>query len=156
MLTTHGRCSKGGGRLLFCSTHRPLTSSFLTKNFFEGMKLPNRRHGELRALPLKCSKIIFGATAVFAWPDAEIAVMGPEAAVGILHRKRLAAAADHECDALKSHLVAEQTRIAGGVDRAMAIGVLDEVVLPHHTRRRLAEAFATAPEGRGHHGNILL
>src|ERR1017187_9125881 len=71
-----------------------------------------------------------GATAVFAWPDAEIAVMGAEAAVGILHRKRLAAVADHERDALKSSLVLEPARIAGGVDRAMAIGVLDEVVSP--------------------------
>src|SRR5207237_6584886 len=35
-----------------------------------------------------------GATAVYAWPGAEVAVMGPEAAVGVLHRKRLAAAAD--------------------------------------------------------------
>jgi len=97
-----------------------------------------------------------GATAVFAWPDAEIAVMGAEAAVGILHRKRLAAVADHERDALKSSLVLEHARIAGGVDRAMAIGVLDEVVSPSRTRRRLAEAFAAAPAGRGQHGNIPL
>jgi acetyl-CoA/propionyl-CoA carboxylase carboxyl transferase subunit len=97
-----------------------------------------------------------GATAVFAWPDAEIAVMGAEAAVGILHRKRLAAVADHEHDALKSSLVSEHARIAGGVDRAMAIGVLDEVVSPSRTRRRLAEAFAAAPAGRGQHGNIPL
>ena len=33
-----------------------------------------------------------GATQVFAWPDAEVAVMGAKAAVGILHRKKLAAA----------------------------------------------------------------
>ncbi|MDT7610881.1 MAG: acetyl-CoA/propionyl-CoA carboxylase carboxyl transferase subunit, partial [Pseudonocardiales bacterium] len=33
-----------------------------------------------------------GATAVFAWPDAEVAVMGAKAAVGILHRRALAAA----------------------------------------------------------------
>jgi acetyl-CoA/propionyl-CoA carboxylase carboxyl transferase subunit len=97
-----------------------------------------------------------GATAVFAWPDAEIAVMGAEAAVGILHRKRLAAVADHERDALKSSLVSEHVRIAGGVDRAMAIGVLDDVISPRQTRRRLAEAFAAAPAGRGQHGNIPL
>jgi acetyl-CoA/propionyl-CoA carboxylase carboxyl transferase subunit len=97
-----------------------------------------------------------GATAVFAWPDAEIAVMGAEAAVGILHRRRLAAVADHERDALKSSLVSEHVRIAGGVDRAMAIGVLDEVISPRRTRRRLAEAFAAAPAGRGQHGNIPL
>lgn len=97
-----------------------------------------------------------GATAVFAWPDAEIAVMGAEAAVEILHRKKLAAAADHERDALKSHLVAEHAIIAGGVNRAMAIGVLDEVISPRQTRRKLALAFAAAPAGRGHHGNIPL
>ncbi len=97
-----------------------------------------------------------GATAVFAWPDAEIAVMGAETAVGILHRKRLAAAADHERDALKGRLIAEHTTMAGGVDRAMAIGVLDEVISPRRTRRRLAEAFAAAPAGRGQHGNIPL
>ena len=97
-----------------------------------------------------------GATAVFAWPDAEIAVMGAEAAVGILHRKQLAAVPEPERDALKSHLAAEHARIAGGVDRAMAIGVLDEVVPPRQTRRRLAEAFAAAPAGRGQHRNIPL
>jgi acetyl-CoA/propionyl-CoA carboxylase carboxyl transferase subunit len=97
-----------------------------------------------------------GATAVFAWPDAEIAVMGAEAAVGILHRKKIAEAADHERDALKSRLAAEHTRIAGGPARAMAIGVLDEVITPQQTRRRLAEAFAAAPAGRGLHGNIPL
>jgi acetyl-CoA/propionyl-CoA carboxylase carboxyl transferase subunit len=97
-----------------------------------------------------------GATAVFAWPEAEVAVMGAEAAVGILHKKKLAAAPDHERDALKTRLVAEHTRIAGGVNRAMAIGVIDEVISPRQTRRRLAEAFAAAPAGRGHHGNIPL
>jgi acetyl-CoA/propionyl-CoA carboxylase carboxyl transferase subunit len=97
-----------------------------------------------------------GATAVFAWPDAEIAVMGAEAAVGILHRKQLAAVPEHERDALRIRLAAEHARIAGGVDRAMAIGVLDEVVSPWQTRRRLAEAFAAAPAGRGQHGNIPL
>jgi acetyl-CoA/propionyl-CoA carboxylase carboxyl transferase subunit len=97
-----------------------------------------------------------GATAVFAWPDAEIAVMGAEAAVSILHRKRLAAVGDDERDALKSRLVAEHTAIAGGADRALAIGVLDEVIAPGQTRLRLAEAFASAPAGRGQHGNIPL
>jgi acetyl-CoA/propionyl-CoA carboxylase carboxyl transferase subunit len=97
-----------------------------------------------------------GATAVFAWPDAEIAVMGAEAAVGILHKKMLAAAADHERDALKSRLIAEHVITAGGVDRAIEIGVLDEVISPRWTRRRLAEAFAAAPAGRGQHGNIPL
>jgi acetyl-CoA/propionyl-CoA carboxylase carboxyl transferase subunit len=97
-----------------------------------------------------------GATAVFAWPDAEIAVMGAETAVGILHRKTIAAVPDNERDALKSRLIAEHARIAGGTDRAMALGVLDDVISPSQTRRRLAEAFAAASAGRGQHGNIPL
>lgn len=40
--------------------------------------------------------------------------------------------------------------------RAMAIGVLDEMILPWHTQRRLGEALAAAPDARGHHGNIPL
>ena len=47
-----------------------------------------------------------GATAVFAWPDAEIAVMGAKAAVGILHRRKLAAAPDDEREALHAALAA--------------------------------------------------
>ncbi|QFZ21587.1 acyl-CoA carboxylase subunit beta [Saccharothrix syringae] len=97
-----------------------------------------------------------GASAVFAWPDAEVAVMGAEAAVKILHRKKLAAVPEEERAALLADLTAEQQRIAGGVDRAMALGVVDEVVAPRGTRRRLAEALAAAQPGRGHHGNIPL
>ncbi|WP_433269958.1 acyl-CoA carboxylase subunit beta [Actinosynnema sp. CS-041913] len=97
-----------------------------------------------------------GATAVFAWPIAEVAVMGAKAAVGILHRKKLAAVPDDEREALHAKLVEEHERIAGGVDRAIAIGVVDEVIEPTKTRRKLAEALAAAPAGRGAHGNIPL
>ena len=97
-----------------------------------------------------------GATHVFAWPDAEVAVMGAKAAVGILHRKQLAAVAPSERDALHSRLAEEHSRIAGGVDRALSIGVVDEVIDPRTTRRRLAEALAAAPAGRGAHANIPL
>jgi acetyl-CoA/propionyl-CoA carboxylase carboxyl transferase subunit len=97
-----------------------------------------------------------GATAVFAWPGAEVAVMGAKAAVGILHRKKLAAAPPHEREALHAQLAEEHERIAGGVNRALQIGVVDEVVQPAETRRRLIAALADAPPGRGAHGNIPL
>ena len=55
-----------------------------------------------------------GASAVFAWPEAKIAVMSAEAAVGILHRKRLAAAHDDDERAeLRQRLIAEHTLVAG-------------------------------------------
>jgi acetyl-CoA/propionyl-CoA carboxylase carboxyl transferase subunit len=97
-----------------------------------------------------------GATRVFAWPGAEVAVMGASAAVGILHRKKLAAAPPGEREALHAKLAEEHEKIAGGVSRAMELGVVDELIDPAHTRRALAEALATAPAGRGAHGNIPL
>jgi acetyl-CoA/propionyl-CoA carboxylase carboxyl transferase subunit len=97
-----------------------------------------------------------GATAVFAWPNAELAVMGASAAVNILHRKKLAAAPPEEREALRTQLVEEQTRVAGGVGRALEIGVVDDVIKPSETRRRIAEALAAAPAARGAHGNIPL
>jgi acetyl-CoA/propionyl-CoA carboxylase carboxyl transferase subunit len=42
------------------------------------------------------------------------------------------------------------------VNRALQIGVVDEVVDPSHTKRRLVAALAAAPAGRGAHGNIPL
>jgi acetyl-CoA/propionyl-CoA carboxylase carboxyl transferase subunit len=97
-----------------------------------------------------------GATAVFAWPSAEVAVMGASAAVNILHRKKLAAAPHEEREALRAQLIEEQLRDAGGVNRALEIGVVDEVIKPNETRRRIAEALAAAPAARGAHGNIPL
>ncbi len=97
-----------------------------------------------------------GATAVFAWPNAEVAVMGASAAVNILHRKKLAAAPPEDRERLRAQLIEEQAQIAGGVNRALEIGVVDDVVKPTDTRRRIAEALATAPAARGAHGNIPL
>ena len=97
-----------------------------------------------------------GSNRVFAWPGAEVAVMGASAAVGILHRKKLAAAPPGEREALHAQLAEEHERIAGGVSRAMELGVVDELIEPARTRAALAEALAAAPAGRGAHGNIPL
>ncbi|MER6829032.1 carboxyl transferase domain-containing protein [Streptosporangium sp. NPDC000563] len=97
-----------------------------------------------------------GATAVFAWPEAEVAIMGAKAAVEILHRKKLAAVAQDEREELLAGLAAEHERIAGGVARAVSIGVVDEVIDPAYTRLRLGEALAAAPARRGRHTNIPL
>jgi acetyl-CoA/propionyl-CoA carboxylase carboxyl transferase subunit len=82
--------------------------------------------------------------------------MGASAAVGILHRKKLAAAQPGEREALHARLAEEHERLAGGVARAMELGVVDELIDPSDTRSALAEALAAAPAGRGAHGNIPL
>lgn len=97
-----------------------------------------------------------GATAVYAWPDSEVAVMGAKAAVGILHKKALAAAPEDEREALHERLTAEHEKIAGGVERALSIGVVDEVIDPAKTRSVIAAALAAAPARPSHHKNIPL
>jgi acetyl-CoA/propionyl-CoA carboxylase carboxyl transferase subunit len=101
-----------------------------------------------------------GATKVFAWPDAQVAVMGAVAAVRILHRRKLAEVPADARTQVENELAEEHTRIAGGVEKAVAIGVVDEVVTPQTTRgalaRALADALAADPDIRGHHGNIPL
>jgi acetyl-CoA/propionyl-CoA carboxylase carboxyl transferase subunit len=100
-----------------------------------------------------------GATRVFAWPRAEVAVMGAVAAVRILHRRKLAEVAPELRAQVEAELAAEHEKIAGGIARAQQIGVVDEVVEPAHTRSALAAAIATAEAGgrvRGRHGNIPL
>ena len=98
-----------------------------------------------------------GATKVFAWPGAEVAVMGPVAAVRILHRRKLAAVADDLRPAHEAQLAAEHERIAGGVEKAVEIGVVDEIITPATTRSALATAIREADHGvRGQHTNIPL
>ena len=101
-----------------------------------------------------------GAHKVFAWPGAEVAVMGAVAAVRILHRRKLAELAPELRPQVEAELAAEHERIAGGVDKAVEIGVVDEVVEPARTRGALARAIdeVVQREGvrRGRHGNIPL
>jgi acetyl-CoA/propionyl-CoA carboxylase carboxyl transferase subunit len=82
--------------------------------------------------------------------------MGASAAVNILHRKKLAATPHEQREALRETLIQEQVTVAGGVNRALEIGVVDELITPDQTRRRIAEALAGAPAARGAHGNIPL
>ncbi len=98
-----------------------------------------------------------GATKVFAWPGAEVAVMGAVAAIRILHRRKLAEVSPEIRPQVEAELAAEHERIAGGVDKAVEIGVVDEVVSPDRTRTALAKAIHEAGDGvRGQHGNIPL
>jgi acetyl-CoA/propionyl-CoA carboxylase carboxyl transferase subunit len=98
-----------------------------------------------------------GATKVFAWPGAEVAVMGAIAAVRILHRRKLAEVAPEIRGQVEAELAEEHARLAGGIDKAVEIGVVDEVVEPGATRTAIARAIAgSGLVTRGAHGNIPL
>ncbi len=81
-----------------------------------------------------------GADLVFAWPGAEIGVMGAHPATGIIHRRELAAAADPEArqEALSAAYAEEHL----GAHVAAAGGFVDEVIEPCETRARVAGALA--------------
>jgi len=87
-----------------------------------------------------------GADLVFAWPEAEIGVMGAQAATGIIHRRERAAATDPaaEREALADAYAGEHL----GAAAAAAGGFVDEVIEPWQTRERLAWALSSL-EGRG-------
>lgn len=95
----------------------------------------------------------------FAWPTAEIAVMGPEGAVAILYRKEIAAAEDPV--KLKADLVRKYREKVANPYIADEKGFIDEVIDPSVTRRKLISAFEAlsnkwvkVPSRK--HGNIPL
>lgn len=85
-----------------------------------------------------CSRHL-GADFVFAWPSAEIAVMGPEGAANIIFRAEIQAAADP--DAMRREKVAEYTEKFANPYIAAANGHIDAVILPADTRSFLIHAM---------------
>lgn len=76
---------------------------------------------------------------LYAWPNAEIAVMGAEGAVNILFRAELRAAAD--ASARRAALVQDYQRQFNNPYVAAARGLIDDVIEPRDTRRALARAL---------------
>jgi acetyl-CoA carboxylase carboxyltransferase component len=81
-----------------------------------------------------------GADLVFAWPQAEIGVMGAQPATGIIFQRELASAADPAArhEALSAAYAEEHL----GADVAATGGFVDEVIEPRETRARVAGALA--------------
>ncbi len=98
----------------------------------------------------------------FAYPTAEIAVMGPEGAINILYRKELAEAEKKEkLQEERSRLLEQYKETFANPYKAAELGYIDEVIKPEDTRRRLAmclEALEGKREKRPSrkHGNIPL
>jgi len=99
------------------------------------------------------------ADANFAWPNAEIAVMGADGAVNILYRRELERAADVE--AARAARVAEYREKFANPYIAAQRGFIDEVIAPRQTRRKLIAALEALDTKRDKnppkkHGNIPL
>jgi acetyl-CoA/propionyl-CoA carboxylase carboxyl transferase subunit len=96
------------------------------------------------------------ATHVFAWPSAEVAVMGAVAAVRVLKRKQIAAVSEPGRPALEATLAAAHEEESGGVGRAVELGLVDEIITPDRTRGAVSRILAGRTSPRGKHGNIPL
>ena len=98
-----------------------------------------------------------GADAVYAWPTAEIAVMGADGAANVIFRKEIASAEDPE--AIRAEKIAEYRDAFNTPYVAAARGQVDDVIDPADTRRKIAaalEMYATKrqPRPAKKHGNM--
>jgi propionyl-CoA carboxylase beta chain len=95
----------------------------------------------------------------YAWPSAEIAVMGPEGAVNVLYKREIEKAANPA--AMRARKVAEFREKFANPYIAAERGYIDEIILPRETRRKLIQALGTLETKRDKnppkkHGNIPL
>jgi acetyl-CoA carboxylase carboxyltransferase component len=143
----HGGIIANGAKLLFayCEATVPKIT-IITRKAYGG------------AYDVMSSKHIRGDIS-YAWPTAEIAVMGPNGAVNIIFRKELAAADDPE--ARRAELVEEYREQFANPYVAAARGYIDDVIEPNETRPRVIEALEMLRNKRDanppkKHGNIPL
>ena len=95
----------------------------------------------------------------FAWPTAEIAVMGPDAAVNIIHRRRISESENPE--ATRTELINEYRESFANPYQAAERGYIDDVIDPADTRPKLIRALDALQNKRDtlppkKHGNIPL
>jgi acetyl-CoA carboxylase carboxyltransferase component len=100
-----------------------------------------------------------GADLAFAWPSAELAVMGPHGAVEILYRRELEHAADP--DARRVELLKQYTERYANPYVAAERGYVDDVIDPATTRSMLIKGLAMLRSKRENlprrkHGNVPL
>jgi len=143
----HGGIIRHGAKLLYayCEATVPKVT-IITRKAYGG------------AYVVMSSKHIRGDIS-YAWPSAEIAVMGPAGAVNIIFRSELAKAEDPEAE--RERLVEEYREKFAHPYVAAARGYIDDVIEPRETRPRLIEALETLQNKRDHnppkkHGNIPL
>jgi propionyl-CoA carboxylase beta chain len=145
----HGGIIKQGAKLLYayCEATVPKLT-VITRKAYGG------------AYDVMSSKHIRGDMN-FAWPTAEIAVMGVEGAVNIIFKDRLQAAEAEDAEQERAKLEAEYEAQFANPYVAAARGYVDDVILPSETRPRLIQALEALAgkrdtNPRKKHGNIPL
>ncbi len=97
-----------------------------------------------------------GASKVIAWPTAVVDVMSAQAAVQITRRRDIASLPEHGRDDAIAAFAAEHSALTGGLERAVAAGMVDEVINPTDTRRALTALVTSTSTARSRKKNIPL
>jgi propionyl-CoA carboxylase beta chain len=143
----HGGIIKHGAKLLYayCEATVPKLTVITRKAYGGAYDVMSSKHirGDLN----------------FAWPSAEIAVMGPKGAVEILFKKEIDQAKDKEAETAKR--IAEYTEKFANPYTAAARGYVDDVIDPRDTRLRLIDGLRSLATKRDRnpprkHGNLPL
>jgi acetyl-CoA carboxylase carboxyltransferase component len=143
----HGGIIRHGAKLLyaFCEATVPRVS-VITRKAYGGAYLVMNARG-------------IRADMVYAWPSAEIAVMGAQGAVNVIFRRELAEASDP--NQRRSELIADYEERFNNPYRAAELGLVDEVIEPRETRSKLIRTLDMLRTKREHlpqkkHGNMPL
>jgi acetyl-CoA carboxylase carboxyltransferase component len=142
-----GGIIRHGAKLLWCYSEATVPKLLLvTRKDYGGSYLA------------MCSRDL-GADFAFAWPTAEIAVMGAEGAANIIHRKEIGAAEDPERK--RAEKIAEYKDLFANPYVAASRGFVDRVIVPSRSREHLIEALEVMSNKRElkppkKHGNIPL
>jgi acetyl-CoA carboxylase carboxyltransferase component len=146
----HGGVIRHGAKVIYAYSEAsvPKLSVIMRKSYGGGYIAMSSRH--------------LGADVVFAWPTAEIAVMGPDGAVEIIHRNELMKAkTPEEAKEITNKLVAEYRNKFANPYIAAQMGYVDSVILPKETRPLLIKALEILISKRDlqlrapkRHGNI--
>ena len=143
----HGGVIRHGAKLLFAYSEATVPKiTLIVRKSYGGAYLA------------MCSRHL-GADVVLAWPQAEIAVMGPEGAANIIFRREIREAADPE--ARRQEMIEEYRQNFANPYQAAQRGYVDAVINPKDTRRSLITMLEMAatkrePRPRKKHGNIPL
>jgi acetyl-CoA carboxylase carboxyltransferase component len=123
----YGGIIRHGAKMLFAYSEATVPKvTLLTRKAYGGAYLA------------MCSKSL-GADMAFAWPSAEIAVMGSEGAVNIIFRNDIANAEDKA--ATKQKILDDYSAEFATPYKAAERGFVDDVIEPHTSRQRIIDAF---------------
>jgi propionyl-CoA carboxylase beta chain len=143
----HGGIIRHGAKLLYAFVEAtvPRISVIVRKAYGGGYVVMNSKH--------------IGCDINFAWPTAEIAVLGPRGAAEVIYRREIQTSSDPEATLMEK--TNEYRKTFANPFLAAQRGYLDDVIFPHTTRHRLIRSLQfltgkTAGQPHRKHGNIPL